>query len=126
MKVVLKELNRHGLFFLDSLTSSRSVAYRVAREMGMPALRRDVFLDHSHTKKAMNRQFKRLAAIALKRGYAVAIGHPLLPTYTMIKEGASKLREMGIEIVPISRLLKRVEGAKNGRSGFQKARELNQ
>jgi hypothetical protein len=83
-------------------------------------------LDHSHNSKAMNRQFKRLASIAMKRGYAVAIGHPLVPTYRMIKEGASKLEAMGIEIVPISRLLRRVEGVENGRGGFQKARELNQ
>ncbi len=125
MEVVLGELGRHGLFFLDSLTSSRSVAYRTALNMGVPALRRDIFLDHSHDRASMDRQFRRLAAIALKRGYAVAIGHPLTATYRMIKEGASKLRAMGIEIVPISRLLRRVEGAKHGRSGFQKARELN-
>ena len=110
---------------MDSLTSSRSVAYRTARKMGIPALRRDVFLDHSHTSEAMNRQFNRLASIALKRGYAVAIGHPLMSTYRMIKEGASKLEAKGIEIVPISRLLKRVEGVENGRGGFQKAREPN-
>ena len=126
MEVVLGELKRHGLFFLDSLTSSRSVAYRTARAMGVPALRRDVFLDHTHTKEAMDRQFKRLAAIALRRGYAVAIGHPLTATYTMIKEGASKLKAMGIEIVPISRLLRRVEGAEHGRGGFQKTREFNE
>ncbi len=121
MGVVLGELKRQGLFFLDSLTSSRSVGYKTALTMGIPALKRDVFLDHSRNKRAMDHQFKRLAAIALKRGYAVAIGHPFLPTYRMIREGASKLRAMGIQIVPISRLLRRVEGAKHGRSGFQKA-----
>jgi polysaccharide deacetylase 2 family uncharacterized protein YibQ len=125
MEVVLEELGRHGFFFLDSLTSSKSVAYNTALSKGVPALSRDVFLDHSHAREAMDRQFRRLAAIALKRGYAVAIGHPLAATYSMIKEGASKLRAMGIDIVPISRLLRRVEGAKHGRSGFQKTRKLN-
>ncbi len=125
MEVVLRELKRHGMFFLDSLTSSRSVGYRTALKMGVPALKRDVFLDHSHKQEAMDRQFRRLASIALKRGYAVAIGHPFLSTYRMIKVGASKLRSMGIEIVPISRLLRRVEGVENGRSGFQETRKSN-
>jgi polysaccharide deacetylase 2 family uncharacterized protein YibQ len=45
MKVILGELQRRGLMFLDSRTTSHSVASGIARGMHLPALGRDVFLD---------------------------------------------------------------------------------
>ena len=43
MKIVLGELKTRGLFFLDSQTTTDSVAYEVAVQLGVPALKRDVF-----------------------------------------------------------------------------------
>jgi len=43
MTVILKELKRRGLFFLDSYTTKESVVPSVAREIGLPILTRGVF-----------------------------------------------------------------------------------
>ena len=45
MRTVLETLSRHGLLFVDSRTSGKSVAFEEARHMRVPSLVRDVFVD---------------------------------------------------------------------------------
>ncbi len=45
MTTVLNKLNSQGLFFLDSATTAESVAPSLARSLGFPSLKRDIFLD---------------------------------------------------------------------------------
>ncbi|MEJ2033484.1 MAG: divergent polysaccharide deacetylase family protein, partial [Deltaproteobacteria bacterium] len=76
MRTVLSLFRPRGLFFLDSLTTSASVGYQVARKIGVPARRRDVFLDNVQERAAVERQIDTLIRVARKNGSAVAIGHP--------------------------------------------------
>src|SRR3989304_6074690 len=46
MNIILEDLHKRGLFFIDSRTSPRSVAYETARRIGVRSGRRDVFLDN--------------------------------------------------------------------------------
>ena len=102
MRVVLEELKARGYFFLDSLTDSRSVACRVARKVGVKCFRRDVFLDNSKDETYILHQMDYLARLALKRGRAIAIGHPSRATLEALKKGLPKLEKMGIKVVPLS------------------------
>lgn len=45
MVAVLKHLSNKGLQFVDSVTTADSVIPGLARDMGLPSLRRDIFLD---------------------------------------------------------------------------------
>ena len=45
MNAVLEVLGERRLYFLDSRTSAESVGYELARESGVAAARRDLFLD---------------------------------------------------------------------------------
>lgn len=45
MELVLKELHSQGLFFMDSVTIGSTTAPSLARSLGYPALKRDIFLD---------------------------------------------------------------------------------
>lgn len=47
MKAVLKVLKQQGLFFVDSSTYSKSIGDQVARSMGVPTARNNIFLDNS-------------------------------------------------------------------------------
>ena len=47
MREVLGQAKEKNLFFIDSRTSSKSVALRIARELGVPGARRTVFLDNN-------------------------------------------------------------------------------
>jgi polysaccharide deacetylase 2 family uncharacterized protein YibQ len=75
MRDVMTVLRGHGLYFLDSRTTSETVAERVARESGVPALRRDVFLDVVSEPDAVRRALEQAVARARAQGSAVAVGH---------------------------------------------------
>ena len=75
MEAVLMEVSLEGLFFIDSRTSAKSVAYPVAVEMGVPATFNRSFLDHEDKESFMWGQFEKALAIAAKRGGAVVICH---------------------------------------------------
>ncbi len=73
---VMDVVKRNGLYFVDSLTTSRSRAYQVARGMHMAALRRHFFLDLRQDPGAVCFQLCRALFFARRHGYAVVIGHP--------------------------------------------------
>jgi polysaccharide deacetylase 2 family uncharacterized protein YibQ len=96
--------SRGSLFFIDSYTTHHSVALRIARESGIPAARRDVFLDHEPRRETILRELERLKTLARERGAAVAIGHPYPETLEVLEKALPALAEEGIELVPLSQL----------------------
>ena len=103
---LMEEIRLRGdLFFIDSYTTHESIALEIAAEAGVIATKRDVFLDHERTSEAVAREFERLKATAMKRGEAVAIGHPFPETLELLERELPRLRELGIELVTISEIL---------------------
>ena len=105
MMVVLKKLDKEGLFFLDSLTSSDSVGYKLAKEVGLDTAARDIFLDNEKDIEYISSQVDKLIKISKKRGYAIGIGHPYPSTIEALKLLIPELKTKGIEVVPISHLV---------------------
>ncbi len=105
MRWVMAMLRWQNLYFIDSRTSTTTVALSVAKKMGVSATSRDVFLDHRIDETAINQQFDRLIAIAHKQGYALAIGHPYQQTLNVLEKRLPLLKRLGIELVPVNRLL---------------------
>lgn len=99
---------RDDLFFVDSYTTARSIALRIARESGVPAVKRDVFLDPDRSPQTLAREFARLKDIARRRGYAVGIGHPYPATLEFLEVALPALPGDGYDLVSIREL---VEGA---------------
>lgn len=93
------------VFFVDSMTSGRSVGLRVARDYGIPAARRDVFLDNVRTREAIDKQFQRLLRLATARGSAVGIGHPYPETLDYLEQALPKLAAQGVSLVKVTSLL---------------------
>lgn len=96
---------REPLFFVDSYTTAESVGLAAARANGVPALRRDVFLDGDPAPEAIEREWRRLLARARERGAAIAIGHPHAATLTLLERELPLLEAAGIELVPLGTLL---------------------
>ena len=94
-----------GLYFVDSYTTHRSVALRMAAEKGVPSIKRDVFLDSDPAPEMVAREFERLKYLARQRGLAVAIGHPYPETLAFLERAIPGLVEEGIELVPLSELI---------------------
>lgn len=100
---VMRELNRRGnLFFVDSLTSNQSVARQVANEFSVPALQRDIFLDHLADEAHISQQFDKLITLAKKRGSAVAIAHPYKETLNVLEKRLLELESLEINLIPVS------------------------
>ena len=76
MGILMNELKRRRLFYVDSRTTSRTVALEVAQRLGVAATKRNVFLDNDPTREAMTFQLQRLLAISRQSGKAVGIAHP--------------------------------------------------
>jgi polysaccharide deacetylase 2 family uncharacterized protein YibQ len=105
MRAVMQRIKRHNLFFLDSRTSQKSLASQVAREMGVRTAERQVFLDNETETTKIHQQLDQLATLARVRGNAIGIGHPHPTTVQALWHALPELQQVGIEIVPISRLV---------------------
>jgi hypothetical protein len=106
MRVVLQQVKQRGVLFLDSRTSAKSVAGKVAKELGMPALDRNVFLDNDNDINAVLKQLGEAERMARKYGVAIAIGHPREATIEVLKTWIPQALDRGLAIVPISTLMK--------------------
>ena len=63
------------LYFLDSRTTSASVAKKVAAQRSLPIWERTVFLDNTQNKKDIETAVKLGMELAAKNGSAIMIGH---------------------------------------------------
>ncbi|MGH8195619.1 MAG: divergent polysaccharide deacetylase family protein [Woeseiaceae bacterium] len=103
MSWLMEEIRKEGrLFFVDSYTTPASIALSIARESGVPAVRRDVFLDPDPSAGTVAREFARLKKVARQHGMAVGIGHPHGSTLALLEQELPKLEGEGFELVSIS------------------------
>lgn len=104
MMVFLKEIKGRGLVFLDSKTSAKSKAAEAASEVGVPLLTRDIFLDNEQDEEYISGQLEKAKKIAVKHGFAIAIGHPHKETTAVLKRELLRLKSEGIVVVKLSDL----------------------
>jgi polysaccharide deacetylase 2 family uncharacterized protein YibQ len=106
MTFLMSELKSRGLFLLDSVTSPKSQAFAVAKEFGLRAAKRDVFLDNeSENPRAIRKQLDELARMAREHGQAIGIGHPHPATIEELRKWLPEAAQQGIEVVPVSGLM---------------------
>jgi polysaccharide deacetylase 2 family uncharacterized protein YibQ len=105
MALVMSMLERRGLMFLDSRTVGNSLGVPAAHGVGVPVASRDVFLDHAQTPEFIAAQLRHLEEIALRRGYAVGIGHPHAVTLEALERWIPEAEARGIAFVPVTAIL---------------------
>jgi uncharacterized protein len=105
MKIIINELKNEGMLFIDSLVVGNSVCGDVAVELGMPIIKRNIFLDNIDKKEYIIKQLHKLIKIALKKGKAIAIGH-INRRYTLeaIREMIPVMKQKGIVFCYVSEL----------------------
>ncbi len=104
MHRLMAQISARGMFFLDSRTTHKTVALDVARQWQVPAVKRDVFLDHDRTPEAMAHEYQRALGIARKQGHAVMIAHPLEASLAFLELALSRL-PADVRLVGVSALL---------------------
>lgn len=105
MKWTMELARKNKLFFVDSRTTSDSVAWKVAKQEGIPYLSRDIFLDHERTLEFIHQQFEKALEIARKEGYVVAIGHPYPVTVQYLQWALPQLDRLGVRLATVSSLI---------------------
>lgn len=106
MRDVLGVFEKRHLFFIDSMTSYSTVGATTARELGIPTAERDVFLDNSKDLKYIQGQLKQVQDVALKRGTAIAIGHPNESTVQALAVAIPAMQAAGITFVAAESLVR--------------------
>jgi len=117
MRPILEALKRRDLFFLDSRTTADSIAFDLARKMGLPSAYRNVFLDTPVGVETSKKKLSELLRISRKTGRAIGIGHPFPETLQALREGLPLLAGSGVKIVFVSEII-RLERNKTVRPGY--------
>ena len=105
MRYVMEILKDKNLFFVDSFTTPKSLAYQTAKALGVKTARRQVFLDNEEDEEYIKGQIEKLIAFARKDNSAIGIGHPHPQTINVLQKMVPVMKENGIEIVPVSELV---------------------
>ena len=108
MRVVMDEVRRRGLLFLDSRTTGGTVGPRLARAAGVPVAERNVFIDNDNKVASINKQLAEVEAVAQRQGYAVAIGHPREATIKALGPWLAEVQNRGFRLVPLTTIVKRL------------------
>ena len=107
MRSIMDSIRNHSpkLYFLDSRTTPRSVAYTEAVNSGLDSISRDVFLDNQHTNiESIRLQYQIWLEKARQRGSAVAIGHPHQTTIEFLRENLPQAAK-NFRIMSVSKLI---------------------
>jgi polysaccharide deacetylase 2 family uncharacterized protein YibQ len=97
MKAIMSYLKKKDMFFLDSVTTNKSVAEEVARQIGVKYGRRNsLFLDNEQAKSKIEEAFAAGLEQAEKDGKALLIGHvKSVALVEVIEEQYARLEKKG-------------------------------
>jgi len=93
MKIILGELKKRGLVFVDSRTSLESIAYEQAREMELISGYNQGFLDATDDVAAIEKRMEELETLAQEKGKIIVIAHPRKNTLKILRARLPLLRK---------------------------------
>jgi hypothetical protein len=114
MAVVMEELKKRGLLFLDSRTTDKTVGGALALRMKVPLAERNVFLDHTNDVAAVKARLAETERLARRTGFAVAIGHPRDATIKALAEWLPRAAARGFALVPLTNVVRYGATARTG------------
>jgi polysaccharide deacetylase 2 family uncharacterized protein YibQ len=106
MLILMNELKKRNLFFVDSCTTSLTVGEKCAALYRVPVAKRNIFIDNERDMASKISALKELLRQALKYGTAIGIGHARKGTGEAIFAMLPQFAAAGVEIVPVSQLVK--------------------
>ncbi|MBU2252086.1 MAG: divergent polysaccharide deacetylase family protein [Proteobacteria bacterium] len=106
LSVVMDELKKRGLFFVDSRTASDSRGKEAAARARVRFAERSVFIDHTRGYAAALANLTRLPRQGGEGGKPLMmIGHPHPETVRALKEVLPIWQEEGVRMIPVSAYL---------------------
>ena len=102
MELVAREVQAHGMLFLDSVVVPHSLGLCCAELAGVPAAARDVFIDNVANPAVIWGQLAATEAFARRHGHAIAIAHPRPRTLAALEVWLPTLQAKGFALWPLS------------------------
>lgn len=110
VSAMLDVIKEKDLYFVDSRTANHPIGVKISHEKNVLCFDRNVFLDGQQPKSFIIKRLIEAGNIALKRGYAVAIGHVGIEggevTADAISEMLPEFDKKNIQLVFVSELNK--------------------
>ena len=106
MRVVMDELRRHGLLYLDARAVPTAPVAVAAHDFGVPYVARDIFLDGEQAAISVDSRLAQLVKLARERGSAIAIGHAHDETLAALQRWVPTLSRQGVVLVPLTAVIK--------------------
>lgn len=104
MDLLMAELGRRGLMYVDDGSSARSLAEPLSRQKLVPYAVADTPIDAVREPGAIMKKLDELERVARAKGSAVGIGSAFDVTVDAVARWANEAKMRGVEIVPISAL----------------------
>jgi hypothetical protein len=104
--LIFNKLKKKKMFFIDSRTTANTKAFAAAEKVNMQMASRKVFLDNDRDYNEIYKKLLEVTQNSSDVSPVIIIGHPYPETIRAIKDASRVLREKGILIVPVSRLIK--------------------
>jgi polysaccharide deacetylase 2 family uncharacterized protein YibQ len=107
LKPVLTAINERGLMFVDSRASTRSVAAKMASDIGLPRAINDRQIDQEASRPAIDGRLAEIERIARESGSAVAMAQPYPVTIERLQAWIGTLETKGLVLAPITAVANR-------------------
>jgi Uncharacterized protein conserved in bacteria len=104
--LIFNKLKKKKMFFIDSRTTANTKAFAAAEQVNIQMASRKVFLDNNRNYKEIYKILMDTAQNSSDASPVIIIGHPYPETIRAVKDASRVLREKGILIVPVSKLIK--------------------
>lgn len=107
MKVILSVIKDNDLIFIDSRTSTSSIAFDLAKQMIIPTFESSLFLDTPDiTDQVMNKKISQLIEMAKYRDKILVITHCATEErFRFLQKFIRKIESQNFELIPVSRLV---------------------
>ena len=105
MNIILEEIQGKDIYFVDSRTTANTIAFEMARQMGIPSASRNVFLDGEVNEEYIKKQLHSLFRLASKNGQAIGICHPSNETIKVLRENFHLAEQYNLQPVFASQVV---------------------
>ncbi len=102
MSPILRELQRRGLMFVDSMESTVSVGPKLAKSLKLPFAANSRVIDRTVSRASIDAQLAEIEKVAKAQGAAVAIARPYPVTVRRLTRWIRDLDEKGLVLAPIT------------------------
>jgi len=106
LRLPLEEIAKRGLLYLDDGSAYSSRAKFVAKQVSLPFAQGNIIIDDGRTVRNIDENLAKLEKLARRNGRAIGIASAFPLSVRQITAWIKKARKRGIEIVPISSLVR--------------------